>query len=71
MSGRIISIPADAAVLPDPPFHFRAAAQTAGSAIASLAWLTLRARATRLGLMPAVTDAPLAADEIVAKARQL
>ncbi len=48
-----------------------AAAQTAGSAVASLAWLTLRARAVRLGLMPAVADAPLAPDEIVAKARQL
>jgi hypothetical protein len=49
----------------------RAAAQTAGSAIASLAWLTLRARANRLGLMPPVAEAPLAPDEIVAKARQL
>jgi len=49
----------------------RAAAQTAGSAVASLAWLTLRARAVRLGLMPAVAEAQLAADEIVAKARQL
>jgi len=49
----------------------RAGAQTAGSAVASLAWLTLRARAVRLGLMPAVADAPLSADEIVEKARQL
>jgi len=49
----------------------RAAAQTAGSAFASLAWLTLRARALRLGLMPAVAEAPLAANEVVDKARQL
>ena len=49
----------------------RAAAQTAGSTVASLAWLTLRVRANRLGLMPAVADAPLSTDEIVAKARQL
>ena len=49
----------------------RTAAQTADSAVASLAWLTLRARAVRLGLMPAVADAPLAADEVVEKARQL
>jgi hypothetical protein len=49
----------------------RAAAQTAGSAVASLAWLTLRARALRLGLMPAVAEASLAEDEIVAKARLL
>jgi hypothetical protein len=47
----------------------QAAAQTASSAVASLAWLTLRARAVRLGLMPAVADATLAPDEIVAKAR--
>jgi hypothetical protein len=49
----------------------RTAAQTADNAVASLAWLTLRARAIRLGLMPAVVDAPLAANEIVEKARQL
>jgi hypothetical protein len=49
----------------------RAAAQTAGSAVASLAWLTLRARASRLGLMPAVAEAPLSTDEIVEKARHL
>ena len=49
----------------------RTAAQTAGSAVASPAWLTLRARAVRLGLMPAVADAPLAAAEIVEKASQL
>jgi hypothetical protein len=47
----------------------RVAAQTAGSIVASLAWLTLRARAVRLGLMPAVAEAPLAPDEIVGKAR--
>ena len=49
----------------------RAAAQTAGSVVASLAWLTLRARALRLGLMPAEAEASLAANEIVEKARQL
>ena len=49
----------------------RTAEQTAGSVVASLAWLTLRARALRLGLMPAVAEAPLAADSVVDKARQL
>ena len=49
----------------------RAAAQTTGRVVASLAWLTLRARAVRLGLMPAVAEAPLAADSVVDKARQL
>ena len=49
----------------------RTAAQTADSVVASLAWLTLRARAIHLGLMPAVADAALAANEVVEKARQL
>jgi hypothetical protein len=48
-----------------------AAAQTADNVVASLAWLTLRARANRLGLMPEVAEASLAPDEIVEKARQL
>jgi hypothetical protein len=47
------------------------AAQTAGSVVASLAWLTLRARAACLGLMPAVAEASLADNQVVDKARQL
>ena len=47
------------------------AARASGSAVATLAWLTLLSRARALGLAPEAGEPPLAADPVVAQAKTL